>query len=161
MLHPEQTCVLLQKALVAQGCFSTKNLSNYVNALRSTLAHHPDMANRTDIRSRWQQKAEALIVTPLADAAKENKPSARQIEGYVTYQEIAGRFRQLCDENLGSIESLVVGLIALGDEQMLPQRRDYGNVRSCIGRQPTAEEASGGHLVLLKMLAAATALTSC
>ena len=72
----------------------------------------------------------------------------------MTYQEIARKFRQLCDENLGSIESLVVGLIGLGDEQMLPQRRDYGCVRLCIGRQPTDEEASGNHLVVLKDIGA-------
>jgi hypothetical protein len=150
MLHPKETCALLQKALAAQGCFSTKNLSNYVNALQSTMAHHPDLAKRTDIRSRWQQKAEALIVTPLTDAAKENKPSVRQIEGHVTYQEIATKFRQMCEEDCDSTDSLVVGLIALGDEKLLPQRRDYGNVRLCVGRQPTEEEATGNHLVVLR-----------
>jgi hypothetical protein len=149
-MHPEQTCALLQKALAAQGCDNPKTLSNYANALRSTMAHHPDLAKRSDIRSRWQRQAETLIVTPLANAAKENRPSKRQVEGHVSYQEIAAKFRQLCEENLGSTESLVVGLIGLGDEQLLPQRRDYGCVSLYIGCHPTAEEASSNHLVVLK-----------
>lgn len=144
--HPEQCCQLLQRSLNAQGRLNPRAIHNYTASLRSVMAHHPELAKLTAVRERWKRIADQLVVTPLTAEAKLNKPTERQAAGIVTYPEIAAKFKEL---ELGSKESLLVGLVGLADEQMLPQRRDFGAVRLYIGCEPPPDKiASGNYLVL-------------
>lgn len=147
-IHPEQTCKLLQTSLQSVGLLNPRNIHNYTAPLRSVLAHHPHLSKLRTIRERWTKAAESLCVNPIAAEAKTNRPSERQKQGFVIYQEIAAKFTELCEKDLGSKESLLVGLVGLGEEKLMPQRRDYGLVKLCIGRQPSSEEAKGNYLVV-------------
>jgi hypothetical protein len=148
--NPENTSKLLQQALVVRGCLTPTNLHNYITALMSVMAHHPELQKLTDIRGRWKAAAEKLTVTPLEEKAKSNQPSERQRQGFVTYAEVATKFLELCKSELGSRDCLLVGLVGSAGHNVMPQRRDFGAVRLFIGSTPTAEQAKGNYLVIMK-----------
>jgi hypothetical protein len=139
--HPERCCQMLQRSLNTQGLLNPRGVHNYTAALRSVMAHHPELAKLTAVRERWKRIADQLVVTPLTAEGKLNKPTERQAAGFVTYAEIAAKFREL---EIGSKKSLLVGLIGLADEKMLPQRRDFGAVRLYIGCEPPLDKTASG-----------------
>jgi hypothetical protein len=118
--------------------------------MMSAMAHHPELQKLTEIRGRWKAAAEKLTVTPLEKKAKANQPSERQRQGFVTYAELAAKFLELCKTELGSRDCLLLGLIGSAGQNVMPQRRDFGAVRLFIGSPPTAEQAKGNYMVVVK-----------
>lgn len=45
--------------------------------------------------------------------------------------------KESCEIEKGSKESLLVGLVGVGDKKVMPQHRDHRNLRLCIRRHPT------------------------
>jgi hypothetical protein len=73
--HPEHCCQMLQRALSAQGLLNLSSIHNYTAALRSVMAHHPELAKLTAVRERWKTIADKLAVTLLTAEGKLNKPT--------------------------------------------------------------------------------------
>ncbi|WIA10903.1 hypothetical protein OEZ85_011068 [Tetradesmus obliquus] len=152
LTHPEQASELLCSELQRRGLYSPHNVHNYIQPLRAVMARHPYLKKLADVRERWRQAVAELSVTPLAEAAKLNLPTRRQAQGFVPYETIVAKFKQLCEDDLGCRDSLLVGLIALAEHDFYPQRVDYGQVRLYIGSdcEGAAAEAGGNYLVLLQ-----------
>jgi hypothetical protein len=91
-----------------------------------------------------------LTITPLEQKAKNNAPSDRQRQGFVTYAELEAKFLELCKTELGSRDCLLLGLVGSAGQNVMPQRRDFGAVRLFIGTPPSAEQAKGNYLVVMK-----------
>jgi hypothetical protein len=148
--HPVNTSQLLQQALAARGCLTPTSLHNYIASLMSVMAHHPELQKLTEIRGRWKAAAEKLTVIPLEQKAKANQPSERQSQGFVTYAELAAKFLELCKSDLGSHDCLLLGFVGSAGHNVMPQRRDFGAVRLFIGSLPTAQQAKGNYMVVVK-----------
>ena len=134
--RPEETCQLIKQMLQARGIGNIPaSMQNYTVPLMATLARHPDFAQKAELRLRWKDALQTHAITPISERYRENKPTERQIQGFVSYPEIQAAFKQLCMEKPGSLESLVVGLIAQAEEGFWPQRQDYGAVRIYEGTE--------------------------
>lgn len=145
--HPEQALELLTAELTRRGMHSPHNIHNYTQPIRAILRRHPYLKKLADIRERWTARVVELSTTPLALAAKNNQPTERQARGFVCYPEIVRKFQQLCQDDLGGRDPLLVGLIAMAGEDFYPQRVDYGNVKLYIGQEPP-DDIQGNYLVL-------------
>ncbi|KAF6252682.1 hypothetical protein COO60DRAFT_1643805 [Scenedesmus sp. NREL 46B-D3] len=147
-MHPEQATELLTRELSRRGIYSAHNVHNHIQPIRAMMARHPYLAKLTAMREQWREAVTALSVTPLAEEAKANRPNKRQADGFVPYAEIRAMFAKLCEQELGSRDSLIVGLMALADENLFPQRVDYGKVKLYCNTQEPATDAAGNYLVL-------------
>lgn len=147
--NPEQACQLMRMALQNRGATSYASLKNYIGPLMSCLARHPVLSKKTELRQRWKQALLDFSVKPTKEQLKNNKPTARQLNGFVPYPEIVAKFKELCDTQLGSSDTLLVGTIALAHEQWLPQRADYGAVRIFHHHPVGIEQAQGNNYLVL------------
>lgn len=75
------------------------------------------------------------------DRYETNKPSDRQVEGYVSYQDIIKK-RDSLDE--GSIERLLLGFYTY----LYPMRCDYGKVRIYKNRLPAEKDREANYILI-------------
>jgi hypothetical protein len=63
--NPEKTSELLQQTLAVRGCLTPTSLHNYITAIMSVMAHHPELHKMTEIRGRWKAAALARLLWTL------------------------------------------------------------------------------------------------
>jgi hypothetical protein len=136
IMHPEIYIKELEK-------WYTKNTSRkaHLSFILSMFRYNPDlMCDHRKIYDTW---SEAFNEThkKVIDRYETNKPSDRQIEGYVPYDEIIKK-RDSLEE--GSIERLLLGFYT----HLRPMRCDYGMVRIYKNRLPAEKEREHNYILM-------------
>lgn len=119
-----------------------KSLKMYLSLVLSLFRHLPDLkAQLTKSSELW---AQAFKETDQAveEQYKQNKPSDRQLEGYVPFDEIKAKRDSL---QKGSIERLLLGMYT----HILPLRGDFNKIR-LYKSVPTKPEANYIHMTKQK-----------
>lgn len=136
ILHPETYIGELEK-------WYPKNTSRkaHLSFILSVFRYNPDMT--CDNRKAYDAWSEAFTKTnkKVIDRYETNKPSDRQVEGYVPYDEIIQK-RDSLDE--GSIERLLLGFYT----HLHPMRCDYGKVRIYRARLPPAKQREQNYVLV-------------
>jgi hypothetical protein len=148
IMHPEQ--VLQQLA-----GRSPAGLRNFIAPVLSIMARHPAFktADMTAVRHQWAQALQSKVNEPLNERARDSRPTDRQMQGYVHYQEVADKFWELYRLDRGGRDTLLVGLIGLAassSNELLPQRADYGRVKLFVDTEPGPEDADEDQLVIYR-----------
>lgn len=113
----------------------------HLSFILSLFRYNPDFT--CDHRKVYEQWTEAFQSThkKVIDRYETNKPTDRQTEGYVPYQDIIKKRDEL---EAGSIDRLLLGFYTY----LKPMRCDYGNVRIYKDRLPAEKEREKNYILL-------------
>lgn len=155
--HPDQTAQLLCTELRRRNKYSPYTINAYFLALRAVMARDCYLKKKTELREQWTQLTNELATKPLLEHAKSNLPTSRLLKGYVPYPQLQSKYQSLYDSlkdaNITQAhrqdlsDALLLGLVASGEQGLLPQRVDYGDTRIYINSQP--QEPDQGNYVIL------------
>lgn len=113
----------------------------HMSFILSIFRYNPDLL--CDHRNIYDKWSEAFTSThqKVIDRYETNKPSERQVEGYVPFQEIIKK-RDSLEE--GSISRLLLGFYTY----LKPMRCDYGMVKIYKNKLPTEKEREANYILM-------------
>lgn len=113
----------------------------YLSFVLSVFRYNPDLT--CDHREAYDKWAKAFSEThqKVIDRYETNKPTDRQVEGYVPYSDIIKKRDELEE---GSVERLLLGFYT----HLKPMRCDYGMVRIYHDRLPAEKEREKNYILM-------------
>lgn len=118
----EEICLNPEKYVdvIIQKYPNHKTLKGYFTVIMSLYKHTPELMVKHEIYAKWL-KHYMEIHKKIEDEVMENKPSDRQVEGFVPFDEFKAKAN---DKNLGGFDRLLLKMYS----SIPPMRADFGAV---------------------------------